>query len=313
MKIIVLDGHALNPGDLDWGPLGASEIFPRTAVGDVVVRASGAEVVITNKVVLGRAEIAALPALRYIGVTATGFNVVDIDAARERGIVVTNVPAYGTRSVAQHVFALLLELTQNVGGHSQGARGGKWADAADWCYWDRPLVELDGLTLGIVGFGRIGAAVAEIGRAFGMKVIATPPRSRPLPPDVGSATMDELFSRSDVVTLHCPLTAETRELVNAARLRSMKRSAFLINTARGPLIDEAELAVALNEGWIAGAALDVLSTEPPSAGTPLLTAANCIITPHQAWATRAARSRLMDETIANVRAFIAGKPQNVVS
>ena len=313
MKIIVLDGHALNPGDLDWGPLGASEIFPRTAVGDVVVRASGAEVVITNKVVLGRTEIAALPALRYIGVTATGFNVVDIDAARERGIVVTNVPAYGTRSVAQHVFALLLELTQNVGGHSQGARGGKWAGAADWCYWDRPLVELDGLTLGIVGFGRIGAAVAEIGRAFGMKVIATPPRSRPLPPDVGSATMDELFSRSDVVTLHCPLTSETRELVNAARLRLMKKSAFLINTARGPLIDEAELAVALNEGWIAGAALDVLSTEPPSAGNPLLTAANCIITPHQAWATRAARARLMDVTIANVRAFIAGKPQNVVS
>jgi glycerate dehydrogenase len=316
MKIIVLDGHTLNPGDLSWDALrahGECEIHERTSQNEVAARAAGAEIVITNKASLGSAEIAALPALKYIGVTATGYNVVDIDAARKRGIVVTNVPAYGTRSVAQHVFALLLELTQHAGLHAAGVREGRWAGASDWCYWERPLVELDGLTMGIVGYGRIGAAVGELATAFGMRVIATPPRHRALPPHIAAATMDEVFSSSNVVTLHCPLTPETRELVNAARLASMKPCAFLINTARGPLVDEAALAAALEAGYLAGAALDVLSSEPPAADNPLLSARNCIITPHLAWATRAARSRLMDVTVENVHAFLRGSPQNVVN
>jgi len=316
MKIVVLDGHTLNPGDLDWSALqslGECAIHPRTAPAETVRNAAGAEVLITNKVVLGREHIAALPALRYIGVTATGYNNVDVAAAREHGIGVTNVPAYSTRSVAQHVFALLLEFTHHTGSHSDGVREGRWAGARDWSYSDHPLLELDGLTLGIVGYGRIGAAVGAIGAAMGMRVIATPPRTRPLPPTVEAASMDELFSRSDVISLHCPLTPETRGLVDEVRLRSMKSTAFLVNTARGPLVDEAALAHALNTGRISGAGLDVLSTEPPAADNPLLTARNCIITPHLAWATRAARCRLMAVTVDNVRAFLNGTPQNIVS
>ncbi len=316
MKICVLDGYTLNPGDLCWDALrelGECVIYDRTPPSDVVARAAGADVVITNKVVVGEAEIAALPGLRFIGVTATGFNVVSIPAAKARGVVVSNVPGYGTRSVAQHVFALLLELTQRVGAHSDAARGEGWASAKDWCFWNGPLVELDGLTLGIMGYGAIGSAVGEIGAAFGMKVIATKSNRRALPGYVEDATVDEIFSRSDVVSLHCPLTDETKELVNAGRLASMKASAFLINTARGPLVDEAALAAALNAGRIAGAGLDVLSQEPPAVENPLLTARNCIVTPHIAWATRAARARLMDATVENVRAFLAGAAQNVVS
>ena len=316
MKIVVLDGHTLNPGDLDWSALqslGDCTIHPRISPADTVRVAADAAVLISNKVILGRDHIAALPALRYIGVTATGYNNVDVAAARERGIVVTNVPAYSTRSVAQHVFALLLEFTHHTGNHSDGVRAGRWAGAKDWSYSDHPLLELDGLTLGIIGFGRIGAAVGTIGAAMGMRVIATPPRSRPLPPGVEAASMDAVFSQSDVISLHCPLTAETRGLVNEARLTSMKPTAFLINTARGPLVDEAALAQALNTGRIAGAGLDVLSTEPPAAENPLLTARNCILTPHLAWATRAARSRLMAVTVENVRAFLSGAPQNVVT
>ncbi len=316
MKIVVLDGHTLNPGDLDWAALqalGECAIHPRTAPTDTVDVAAGAEVLISNKVILNREHITALPALRYIGVTATGYNNVDVVAAREHGIVVTNVPAYSTRSVAQQVFALILEFTHHTGGHSDGVRAGRWSSAPDWSYSDHPLLELDGLTLGIVGYGRIGAAVGAIGAAMGMRVIATPPRTRPLLPDVEAASIDEIFSRSDVISLHCPLTPETRGLVNEARLRSMKSTAFLINTARGPLVDEAALAQALNTGRIAGAGLDVLSTEPPAADNPLLTARNCIITPHLAWATRAARVRLMAVMVENVRAFLNGTPKNVVS
>ena len=316
MKIVVLDGHTLNPGDLDWNTLqalGDCTIHPRTAPTDVLRAAASAEVLISNKVILNREHLAALPALRYIGVTATGYNNVDVVAARERGIVVTNVPAYSTRSVAQQVFALILEFTHHTGSHSDGVRAGRWSSAPDWSYSDHPLLELDGLTLGIVGYGRIGAAVGRIGAAMGMRVIATPPRARPLPPEVEAASMDEIFSRSDVISLHCPLTPETRGLVNEARLRSMKSSAILINTARGPLVDEAALAQALNTGQIAGAGLDVLSTEPPAADNPLLTARNCIITPHLAWATRAARIRLMAVMVENVRAFLNGTPKNVVS
>lgn len=316
LRICVLDGHTLNPGDLSWEglrALGPCEIHARTPAAEVAARAAGAGVVLTNKALLGAAQILVLADLRFIAVTATGVNVVDLEAARVRGIVVSNVPGYGTMSVAQHVFALLLELTQRVGDHARAARGSGWPSARDWCFWEGRLVELDGLTLGIVGFGEIGSAVARIGTAFGMRVLATPSRRRPLPGDVREAGIDEIFARSDVVSLHCPLTPETRGLVDAARLASMKPTAFLINTARGPLVDEAALAAALDAGRLAGAGLDVLSQEPPAPGNPLLTARNCLLTPHLAWASHAARSRLMDATVANVRAFLAGNPVNVVS
>ena len=256
--------------------------------------------------------IASLPQLKYIGVTATGYNVVDIEAARAAGIVVTNVPAYSTRSVAQHAFALLLELTNHVGLHSDAVRAGDWASSIDWCFTRASITELDGLTLGIVGWGRIGQATAEIGRAFGMNVIATT-RSARQAEQVEFVQMNDLFRRADVISLHCPLTPETNQFINAGRLALMKPSAFLINTGRGPLIDEAALAQALNDDRLAGAALDVLSTEPPAADNPLLAARNCVITPHNAWASRSARSRLLHITVENLRAFLAGKPQNVVS
>uniref|UniRef100_UPI00272EE6EC D-2-hydroxyacid dehydrogenase n=1 Tax=Geoalkalibacter sp. TaxID=3041440 RepID=UPI00272EE6EC len=263
-------------------------------------------------------QLAQLPRLRYIGVLATGYNVVDVAAARERNILVTNVPAYSTASVAQLVFALLLELTQQVGHHARLVREGRWTAAADFCFWERPLVELDGLTLGIVGFGAIGRRVAGLARAFGMEVLvhtANPDRYRETREgqDVRFVGLDELFASADALTLHCPLTEETRNLVDARRLELMKPSAYLINTGRGPLVDEAALAAALNAGRIAGAGLDVLSVEPPTSANPLLQAANCFITPHIAWATRAARERLMATAVANVRAFLAGAPRNVVS
>jgi len=317
MNIVVLDGHTLNPGDLSWEELkalGQCAIYERSTPAVVLKRAADAQILVTNKAPLGREEIRALPNLRYIGVTATGYNIVDVAAARERGIVVTNVPAYGTRSVAQHTFALLLELTQHAGSHSQSVRAGAWVRSPDWCFWEHPLVELDGLTMGIVGFGRIGRAVGELAQAFGMHVIAAvSPRTTELPRNVSSAGLDSLFSAADVVSLHCPLTDSTRHLVNAARLARMKPTAFLLNTSRGPLVDEAALADVLNAGRIAGAGLDVLSAEPPRPDNPLLTARNCIITPHQAWATRAARARLMSVAISNVRSFLEGKAQNIVS
>lgn len=312
MRIVVLDGYTLNPGDLDWAPLrglGAVEIHDRTGAADIVGRAQGAEVVLTNKVPLRAETIAALPALRYIGVLATGTNVVDLAAAKARGIVVTNVPAYGTRSVAQHVFALILELTNHVGRHGAAVRAGRWVQGPDWCFWDAPLVELEGLTLGVVGYGRIGRAVAEIGRAFGMRVIA---HSRGDTPGAGKVGLDELFQRSDVVSLHCALVPETQGLVNAARLALMKPTALLINTGRGPLVVESELAEALRAGRIAGAAADVLAVEPPGADNPLLDAPNCLLTPHIAWATRAARARLLATVVENIRAFVAGRPLNRV-
>lgn len=316
MNIVVLDGYTLNPGDLSWDELkalGPCEIFDRTSPGEVAARAANAEIVITNKAILHRAQIEAMPKLKYIGVTATGYNVVDIEAAKERGIVVCNVPLYGTRSVAQHAFALLLELTQHVGHHAQSVRDRRWVSSVDWCYWDKPLIELDGLTMGIVGYGRIGQATARLAEAFGMKVLTTPSSTgKPREPQVGVVSLDQLFSESDVVSLHCPLTPETKHLVNASRLARMKPTAFLVNTSRGPLIDETALAEALNSGRIASAALDVLSTEPPPADNPLLTAKNCLITPHNAWAMRAARARLMKTSVDNVRAFLAGTPQNVV-
>ena len=316
MKIVVLDGHTLNPGDLSWEPLralGECAMHERSAPGEVVARSQGAAILITNKVAITREQIARIPDLRYIGVTATGYNIVDVAAAREREIDVTNVPTYGTRSVAQMTFALLLELTQHVGEHAKSVRDGRWTRSRDFCYWDHPLVELDGLTMGIIGFGRIGGAVSELARAFGMRVIVATRRAGELPHGVQRVELDDLFRQSDVVSLHCPLTPETREVVNAARLALMKPTAFLLNTSRGPLVEEAALASALNSGRLAGAALDVLAVEPPPEANPVLTAKNCLITPHIAWATRAARARLMDVSIANVRAYLAGKPQHVVN
>lgn len=317
MRIVVLDGYTLNPGDLDWVPLealGPCDIHPRTPPNQVVARAQGAEIVLTNKTILNRETLAQLPALRYIGVLATGYNVVDVAAAKERGIPVTNVPTYGTASVAQMVFAHLLNLTQHVADHAQSVRRGDWTRSEDFCYWRHPLVELAGLTIGIVGFGRIGRETAKIARAFGMKVIFHDVFPMTVPPEEGTAVdLDTLFRESDVVSLHCPLTDQNRGLVNAARLNLMKPTAFLINTSRGPLVDEPALAEALNTGRIAGAGLDVLCVEPPPADNPLLTAKHCFITPHIAWATRAARQRLLETAVANVRAFLDGRLQNVVN
>jgi glycerate dehydrogenase len=319
MKIVVLDGYTLNPGDLSWSDLqklGECDIYDRLRDDELVPRAAEAEIVLTNKMVVSRKHMAQLPGLRYIGVTATGYNIVDVEAARERKIIVTNVPAYGTASVAQMTFALLLELTQRVGHHAQTVREGRWARSEDFCYWDFPLVELDGLTLGIIGFGRIGQAVARIAQAFGMKVIATGRSGRDAAPSaslVEWVDLETLLRTSDVVSLHCPLTPETKHLINAKRLATMKATAFLLNTSRGPLVDEGALAEALKRGQIAGAGLDVLSEEPPPLNHPLYTAPNCFTTPHIAWATRAARARLMRVAVENVRAFIEGKPQNVVT
>src|SRR5437667_9262675 len=316
MRIVVLDGFTLNPGDLSWNELKSlceCEIYDRSPPPDVVKRAADAEIVLTNKTVLNREQILALPKLKYIGVLATGYNIVDVAAARDRNIPVTNVPTYGTRSVAQHTFALLLELTHHAGHHAQTVHDGRWTKCPDFCYWDYPLVELESLAMGIVGLGRIGKAVAELALAFRMNVLATVLTSRQAPPGVQFVELETLFRRSDVVSLHCPLTPETKNLVNAQRLALMKPTAFLLNTSRGPLVDERALADALNCGRIAGAAVDVLSVEPPLADNPLLRAKDCLVTPHIAWATRAARSRLMQVAIANVRAFIAGEPENVVS
>lgn len=314
MRIVVLDGFALNPGDLSWGALeslGDCTIHDRTPPGEVLARAQGADVLLTNKTALDATTLEALPQVRYVGVLATGYNVVDVAAARRRGAIVTNVPGYGTPSVAQATFALLLELTNHVGHHSRAVRQGRWASSPDFCFWDQPLVELAGRTMGVVGFGAIGQAVAKLAQAFDMTVLAHTRTERPTP-DVLFVDLDTLLAESDVVSLHCPLTPETHSFINADRLARLKPSAFLLNTSRGPLIDEPALARALNEGRLAGAALDVLSAEPPSADNPLLTARNCIVTPHLAWATQAARRRLLDTVTDNLRAFLAGRPVNTV-
>ena len=318
IKTVVLDGYTLNPGDLSWEPLtdlGRCEIYERTAPHEIVSRAEKAGAVLTNKVVLDRATLEQLPDLRYIGIVATGINVVDLAAARERGIVVSNVPAYGTPSVTQMTFALLLELTQRVGHHAGSVRAGNWTRSKDFSYWDYPLVELAGLKMGLLGFGAIAQGVARVAQAFGMHVMAHR-RDQSRPPEVPGVEMvdlDTLFGTSDVLSVHCPLTPETHGFINAARLARMKPSAFLLNTSRGPIVNEADLADALNTGKLAGAGLDVLSTEPPAESNPLLTAKNCLVTPHIAWATRAARARMLGIVAANLRGFLDGQPQNVVS
>lgn len=313
MKIVVLDGYALNPGDLSWEELkslGEVEIYDRTSAEETVRRASGAEIILTNKTMLLSDVIGKLPDLKYIGVLATGYNVVDLDITRERGIVVTNVPAYSTMSVAQHVFALILEFFNVPCSLSEGVRNGRWSRNIDFCYWDKTLTELDGLVMGIVGFGKIGQAVARIGEVFGLNVLV---HTRSRVSDYENCSLEQLLEKSDIVSLHCPLTPETRGMINAERLGMMKPSALLVNTARGPLVIEQDLADALNKGIIAGACLDVLSQEPPGEDNPLLSARNCIITPHVAWATLAARKRLMKIAVSNVREFLAGSPVNVVN
>lgn len=318
MKLTVLDGYCLNPGDLDWNALGALvdvTVHDRTPAAEIIARAAGSQMLMTNKTPLDATTLAALPDLKYIGVLATGFNIVDVVAAKQRGIVVTNIPLYGTASVAQHAFALLLELCHHAGAHGEAVRNGEWSKSADWSFWKTPLIELAGKTMGIIGFGRIGRQTAKIADAMGMRVLANDvyQGNAPAYENFAWAGIDELLAASDVVSLHCPLTAENKGLINAARLRTMKRSAFLLNTSRGPLIVDQDLADGLNEGVIAGAGLDVLSVEPPVSGNPLFSAKNCLVTPHIAWATKEARSRLMDVAVSNVQAFLSGAPQNVVS
>lgn len=314
MRIVLLDGYTLSQGREVWSSIAAQgdfTVFDRTPAEQVVERVREADVVLTNKTPLRRETLEKLPALRYIAVTATGYNVVDVEAARGRGIPVSNVPEYGTDSVAQMTFALLLELCHHVGDHDRAVKAGEWSKAPDWCFWKHSLVELSGLKMGIVGFGRIGRRVAEIARAFGMDVLASS-RSRQ-GENVTWKSIPEIFAEADVVSLHCPETPETRGLVTAQLLSRMKKTAFLLNTSRGGLIDEAALAAALKEGVLAGAALDVVSQEPIRPENPLLQARNCLLTPHLAWATEAARRRLIEETARNLAAFREGRPRNVVN
>ena len=316
-NIVILDGYAANPRDLSWDELkalGICTIYDRTAPEEVVTRAADAEILLTNKTVLDADTLAALPHLRYIGVLATGYNIVDVEAARQRGIVVTNIPAYSTDSVAQMVFAHLLNICQQVQHHSEEVRSGRWSSCPDFCFWDTPLIELTGKRIGLVGLGHTGMRTARIALAFSMEVCAYTSKSPlQLPPEIKRMELDELFAQCDVISLHCPLTPDTREMVNAHRLSLMKPTAILINTGRGPLVDEQALADALNSGRIYAAGVDVLSQEPPRADNPLLTARNCYITPHIAWASGAARQRLMRIAVDNVKAYIDEQPVNNVA
>lgn len=318
MKIVILDGYTLNPGDLSWDELkklGDVVIHDRTPADKVVERAKDAEIAFTNKTPIGEEALNQLSSLKYIGVLATGYNIVNTEVAKAKGIIVANVPGYGTTSVVQLTFALLLELCLHVQQHSDSVMQGKWAKSADWCYWDYPLVELSGKTIGIIGFGRIGQQVGDVATAFGMNIIGNSrhwtDQSKRL--NFKWAEIPELLAHSDVVSIHCPLFPETKGLINKESLKSMKSSAFLLNTSRGPIIVDEDLADALNNDVIAGAGIDVLSAEPPSKENPLFTAKNCIITPHIAWATKEARARLLDTTVSNLSAFLGGSPVNVVN
>ena len=318
MKIVVLDGWTLNPGDNPWDEVAESgdlTVYDRTDPEDIVARTAGADIVLTNKTPLQESSLTRMPHLRLIAVLATGYNVVDVAAAGLLGIPVVNVPEYGTASVAQHTIALLLELSNRVGLHGEAVRHGEWLQSHDFCFSRSPLVEVAGKRFGVVGFGRIGQQTARIAHALGMKILACNHRQKDAPPDLPVTWVDlqELFAGADVVSLHCPLTRDNGGFVNARLLSSMKRTAFLINTARGALIEEWDLAEALQTGRIAGAALDVLSREPHTPDNPLISAPNCIITPHIAWATREARQRLMAAVATNIRAFLAGKPINIVN
>lgn len=318
MKIVVLDGYTLNPGDLSWNGFeesGDLTVYDRTPANKILERSKEAEIIITNKTLLGDNIFSKLPNLKYVGILATGFNTVDIEAARKRGIAVTNIPAYSTNSVAQMTFALLLELCIHVQRHSDSVKAGKWADSVDFCYWDYPLIELAGKTIGIIGFGNIGQKVGDIANVFGMQILASDKShtDQSKRNNFKWVEIPEVLSNSDFVSIHAPLTSETEGLINMDNLKKMKNSAFLINTSRGPVIDEKDLAAALNEGVIAGAGLDVMAVEPPSHNNPLFKAKNCIITPHISWATKESRSRCMDIAVGNLKSFLAGESVNVVN
>ena len=317
MNLTILDGNALNPGDLDWScfeQFGKLTVYPRSAPELVIERAADSEIVFTNKVTFDETVLAQLPKLKYIGIFATGYNVIDVEAARRRRITVTNIPKYSTDSVVQLTFAHLLNLTFKLGEHTESVRGGDWSRSIDFCYWNSSLVELAGLTFGVVGYGAIGKKVAHIAEAFGMNPIAYSPRLSPGERDeaVRFVDFDELLKTSDIVSLHCPLKDDNHGMIGAAQLAKMKPTAFLLNLSRGSLLDEAAVAEALNSGRIAGAGLDVLSTEPPSPSNPLIGAKNCFITPHIAWGTLAARQRLLKIAVHNLQAFLDGRQQNTV-
>lgn len=316
MKIVILDGYTLNPGDLSWDEikkLGECAIYDRTPPEKIVDRAAKATAIFTNKVVIDKEIIKRLPELKFIGVLATGYNVVDLKAAAEAGILVANIPAYSTASVAQMVFSHILHIAQNISQHADSVRNGDWANSIDFTYHLTPQIELAGKTLGIIGFGQIGQAVAKTGLAFGMKILFQNRSKKETASDFRQVELDTLLAESDFISLNCPLTEENAGFINKSTIDKMKKSAVIINTGRGPLINEKDLADALNSGRIAGAGLDVLSTEPPRADNPLLAAKNCHITPHIAWATREARQRLMQIAAQNLKAFIDGTPQNIVN
>ncbi|MDB5126563.1 D-2-hydroxyacid dehydrogenase [Mucilaginibacter sp.] len=318
MKIVVLDSYTLNPGDISWDALknlGEVILYDRTPSDKVLERSMEADILLSNKTPVGEAVINQLPNLKYIGVLATGYNVIDVEAAKKKGVIVSNVPGYGTASVVQLTFALLLELAQHVQRHSDSVMAGDWAKAVDFSYWNSPLVELAGKTIGIIGFGNIGQKVGDVATVFGMNIIGNS-RTRTDQSQRKNfrwADIPELLEQSDVVSIHCPLFPETKGMINTENLKRMKRSAFLLNTSRGPIIVDQDLANALNNGIIAGAGIDVLSVEPPQADNPLFKAKNCIITPHIAWATKEARTRLMETVVSNLAAFINGNPVNVVN
>ncbi len=317
MKIVCLDGHALNPGDLSWDgtrALGELDLYDYTEPEETVARAKDADVILTNKVKISRAVMDQLPNLKMISVLATGYDIIDIRAAQEKNIVVSNVPSYGSTSVAQMVFAHVLNFTQHVAYHAETVKQGRWLQTKDFCYWDYPMIELDGKTMGIIGFGRIGRSTAKVAEGFGMKILAHDIYvTENDNPNVTLTDLETVFRESDFISLHTLLTDQTRGMVNAELLGKMKPTAFLINTSRGPVINEADLYEALKAGKLAGAGLDVSATEPTGPGNPLLELDNCVITPHISWATLAARGRLMQTTVDNVAAFAAGKPINVVS
>lgn len=311
MKIVVLDGYTLNPGDLSWDELknlGDVTVYDRTSPEDVITRIDNATAILTNKVIIDRNIMLACPNLKYIGVLATGYNVVDINAAHELGITVTNIPAYSTDSVAQMVFAHILNITNDIARYANETKDGKWSACSDFCYWNAPIIELSGKTMGIIGLGNIGMAVARIALAFGMKVLAATSKSQDtLPAGITATSIDDVLNNADIISLHCPLTDGTREMINKESLKKMKRSAILINTGRGPLVNEEDLATALNNGDIAAFGADVLSVEPARNDNPLIGAKHCYITPHIAWATTEARTRLMKTAIENVRQFTSGE------
>ncbi len=317
MKIVVLDGYTLNPGDLSWdalAALGETAVYDRTPADEILARIGDAEAVYTNKTPLTRETIQACPNLKFIGVLATGYNVVDVSAAKERGIPVCNVPTYGTAAVGQFAIAMLLEICHHVAHHSEAVHKGRWSGNIDWCFWDYPLIELEGKTIGVIGFGRIGQRTGEIAKALGMRVLAYDAYQNDAGKAIGTyVDLDTLLKESDVISLHCPLFPETKGIINAASIAKMKNGVILLNNSRGPLIEEQDLADALNSGKVYAAGLDVVSEEPISPNNPLLSAKNCFITPHISWAPRESRQRLMDIAINNLNMYIGGKPINIVN